>query len=115
VIIAAALAPDGQIGHSWGKAQAVAVGRVEGAALVAWEVHEVGWDHLHEQGSEGSHHARVVTFLRTHAVEAVLAEHVGAGMRRMLGSMGIRLVEHAQGDARAAMLAAAGHPPHDRP
>ena len=37
----------------------------------------------------------------------VLAHHVGDGMRRMLGSMGVVLVEGAAGDARAAMVAAA--------
>jgi predicted Fe-Mo cluster-binding NifX family protein len=114
VNLAAAVTPDGRIAHTWGKAQTVAVGRVEHGALVGWELHAVGWDLLHEQGNEGSHHARVVTFLRSHAVQVVLADHVGAGMRRMLESMGITLVEQAQGDARAAMLAAAGRDPHSR-
>ena len=59
------------------------------------------------RGRQGSHHARVVTFLQAHDVELVLVDHVGDGMRRMLPSMGVELREGVHGDARAAMLAAA--------
>lgn len=107
VIIAAAIAPDGTIGHAWGRAETVAVARVADGGIVDWQEHSVGWDQSHEQGTHGSHHARVVTFLRDQGVEVVLAQHVGEGMRRMLGSMGLVLVEGAGGDARAAMVAAA--------
>jgi predicted Fe-Mo cluster-binding NifX family protein len=108
VIIAAAIGPDGTIGHAWGRAEAVAVARVTDGRIEDWQEHGVGWDRSHDQGTHGSHHARVVAFLREQGVEMVLAHHVGEGMRRMLATMGIVLVEGAGGDARAAMVDAAG-------
>jgi predicted Fe-Mo cluster-binding NifX family protein len=49
----------------------------------------------------------VVTFLRDHHVEAVLANHVGDGMVRTLDAMGLPLHLGAAGDARAAVKAVA--------
>jgi predicted Fe-Mo cluster-binding NifX family protein len=108
MILAVPVEPDGRVGHTWGKAAAVAVATVTHATITRWEVHEVGWDLVHEEGPHGAHHARVVRFLREHGVEAVLVDHVGAGMRRMLTTMGIALHERMHGDARAAVLTAAG-------
>ena len=105
MIVAAAVEPDGHLGHSWGKARSVVVARVEGEQVLAWQVHQVSWDRLHDAGTHGSHHARVVSFLREHRVEAVAVDHVGEGMRRMLASMGVRLVEDVHGPAREALLA----------
>ena len=107
MILAAAVDPEGSVAHSWGRAPAVAVARVEDGQILGWAEHPVGWDALHDEGTHGSHHARVVTFLRDNEVEVVLVDHVGDGMRRMLPSMGVRLIEGIQGDARQAMLAAA--------
>jgi predicted Fe-Mo cluster-binding NifX family protein len=61
---------------------------------------------LHDEGTPGSHHARVVSFLRDHQVEAVVANHIGDGMVRMLDTMGLPTHLGAAGDARAAVLAA---------
>lgn len=97
----------GTVGPRWGKADRVAVADVTGGAITAWEEFDVGWDVLHDQGTEGSHHARVVKFLRDNQVEVVAAPHVGPGMVRMLDTMRIRLVTGAAGDARSAALAAA--------
>ena len=113
MIIAAAVQPDGSLGHSWGKARSVVVATVEADAIVDWRPYEVAWDLLHDEGTPGAHHARVVTFLQAHGVEMVLVDHVGDGMRRMLSSMGVDLREGVQGDARAAMLAVAR--PDDEP
>ena len=107
MIIAAAVQPDGSLGHSWGKARSVVVATVEADAIVDWRPYEVAWDLLHDEGTPGAHHARVVTFLQAHGVEMVLVDHVGDGMRRMLSSMGVELREGVQGDARTAMVAAA--------
>ena len=57
-------------------------------------------------GTEGSHHARVVRFLTDHHVDLVVAEHMGAGMTRMLTTMGIQFVLGVDGDAKASVLAA---------
>ena len=101
MIIAAAIEPDGTMGRAWGKADTVAVARVRDGRIEDWQEHRVAWDQSHGQGTHGSHHARVVAFLQEQGVEAVLAHHVGEGMRRMLDAMG------ASGDVRAAMLQAA--------
>ncbi len=110
MIIAAPVEPDGSVGHTWGKARSVVVARVEAGRIADWTPYEVAWDVLHDAGTHGSHHARVITFLRAHDVGVVLVDHVGDGMRRMLTSAGIDLREGVGGDARAAMRSAAGDP-----
>ncbi len=107
MIVAVAMGPTGLVGHSWGKASTVALGTVEDAAVTDWREFPVGWDVSHDEGGHGRHHARVVAFLREHRVQAVVVDHVGDGMRRMLGTMGVDLHEGVTGDARAAVLAAA--------
>lgn len=110
MIIAAAIDPDGQLGHSWGKARRVAIADVVAGRVEAWDEFDVGWDRLHDEGSHGSHHARVVAFLREHRVQVVAADHVGEGMRRMLATMGTTLVEGARGPARAVLVSLAALP-----
>ena len=107
MVICVPVTLDGAIDASWGRAPRVAVIRVEGGTIVADEEHPVGWDSLHDTGTEGSHHARVARFLRDHGVEVVLAGHMGPPMVHMLGQMGIRARLGATGDARAAALAVA--------
>ncbi len=102
--VAAAVDPEGSLGHSWGKARSVVIGEVEDGQVVAWQPHDVSWDRVHDEGTSGAHHARVATFVRAHGVQLVLADHVGGGMRRMLGTMGVVLVEGVAGDARSAMI-----------
>ncbi|MGA3155789.1 MAG: hypothetical protein ABSD40_25835 [Streptosporangiaceae bacterium] len=57
---------------------------------------------LHDEGTEGAHHARVARFLRDNQIQAIAVHHVGPGMQRMLGSMAIRVVDDLGGDARSA-------------
>ncbi|MEP7191987.1 MAG: NifB/NifX family molybdenum-iron cluster-binding protein [Actinomycetota bacterium] len=89
----------------WGRADWVAVADVVGGEIVSWREVEVSWSRLHDEGTPGSHHARVVTFLREHQVEAVVANHMGDGMVRTLDTMGLPVHLGAAGDARAAVLA----------
>ena len=98
---------DGQVDPRWVRAERVAVAEVSGGEITDWQEFDVGWGTLHDQGTEGAHHARVARFLREHAVEAVAVHHVGPGMQRMLGSMAIRLVAGEEQDARSAARAAA--------
>lgn len=110
MIICSTLAPDGAVGGGLGRASRVAVAAVSAGAVDSWEEHDVDWDRLHGEGSEGAHHARIVRFLREHDVEVVIARGIGPGMQRTLATMGLRTVLGVEGDARAAMLqAAAGH------
>lgn len=45
-------------------------------------------------------------FLRDQGVTHVVADHMGAGMARMLATMGIPVVRPTDRDARASVLAA---------
>lgn len=91
----------------WGKAGSVAVARVEGGRIASWEVFPVGWDALHDAGTEGGHHARIARFLMEHHVQVVVAGHMGPPMARMLHEMGLTVVLGAEGDPAVAVLAAA--------
>ena len=102
------VAADGDVSGGWGRAPRVAVATVQDGRVVGWQEHDVRWDLAHDEGSEGAHHARVARFLREHAVDVVVTGHLGAGMQRMLGTLGIRVVRDARGNAREAVLAAAG-------
>ena len=74
--------------------------------IADWQVHEVSWDVLHDDSTHGSHHARVVTFLRNNGIQAIVVDHVGEGMQRMLSTMDIPLLPATPGDAKASTLAA---------
>jgi predicted Fe-Mo cluster-binding NifX family protein len=106
MIVCVPVTPDGQVDPSWGRAGRVAVARVEGGQITAWDEHAVAWDVLHDVGMEGGHHARVATFLRDHGVEVVVAGHMGPPMAQMLAKARILARTGAQGDARQAVEAA---------
>lgn len=110
MIVCVPVDPDGSVGHSWGRAPRVAVARVESRNIADWQEFEVRWDALHDEGTEGGHHARIARFLQEHGVEAIVAGHVGPGMLQMLPKMGVVLRLGASGDARSAVLSAATEP-----
>lgn len=105
--VLAPVTPDGQIGEGFGRAPRVAIYTVQGGAVTETQVHEVGWDVLHDTGAEGTHHARVARFLMDQGVKTVVAAHMGQGMQHMLAKMGIRVELGASGVAAAAVLEAA--------
>jgi len=92
----------------WGRADWVAVADVSDGEIAKWQEIEVSWNRLHDEGSGARHHARIARFLKEHQIEAVVADHVGDGMVRMLDTMKLPLHVNASGDARAAVLAAVG-------
>ena len=55
---------DGQVDPRWGRADRVAVAEVAGGEVRDWQEYTVAWGTLHDQGTEGAHHARVARFLR---------------------------------------------------
>jgi predicted Fe-Mo cluster-binding NifX family protein len=110
MIVCVPVEPDGSVGHSWGRAPRVAVARVESGDVADWQEYDVHWDSLHDEGTEGGHHARIARFLQDHGVQAIVAGHVGPGMLQMLPKMGVALRLGASGDARSAVLAAAREP-----
>lgn len=106
MIVATPVTADGQSAAAWGKAHWIGVADVRTGAVVAWQVHEVAWDVSHDAGTHGSHHARIVRFLKEQGIEAVVVDHMGPGMQRVLATMGIPLLPASPGDARASILAA---------
>ena len=67
---------DGQVDPRWGRADRVAVADVADGEIRDWQEFTVAWGTLHDQGTEGAHHARVARFLRDNQVQAVAADHV---------------------------------------
>ncbi len=106
MIVAVPVTPDGLVDRRWGKADQVAVARVEDGAVRDWRVHQTDWHRLHDEGHHGSHHARVVRFLRDNQVEAVVIDHAGASMLNTIQKMGLNVVLDAAGSARDAALLA---------
>ncbi len=96
----------GAVDPRWGRADRVAVADVSDGQVTSWEEFQVQWGVLHDTGTEGSHHARVVRFLRDHGVETVVADHMGAGMMQVMERMGLKVFLGGSGDAREAVLAA---------
>ncbi len=111
MVVCVPVTGDGAVDHSWGRARRVAVAEVTGGRLASWAEFDVGWDTLHDSGSEGGHHAQLARFLLDHQVEAVVAGHIGGPMEHMLGKMGLRVVLGASGDAREAARASGGQTP----
>ncbi|OCL36955.1 hypothetical protein BCR15_12810 [Tessaracoccus lapidicaptus] len=106
MIVATPVTEEGQSAHAWGRAHWVGVADVRDGDVADWTVHEVRWDESHDAGTHGSHHARVVRFLKEQGVEAVVVDHMGEGMARMLHTMGIPILAASPGDARESILAA---------
>jgi predicted Fe-Mo cluster-binding NifX family protein len=89
-------------GGGWGRAQTVALARIEtGGQIEDWQLVPVGWGELHGSGTEGSHHARIVRFLKEHQVGCVITGHMGPGMVRVMEAMNIPVFVGAAGPARA--------------
>ena len=80
--IAIPVTPDGHVEQGWGRAPLVAVATREDGAITDWAVHQVR---------------------RDNAVEAVVVDHMGQGMRHTLGKMGIPVLPALVPDARQAV------------
>jgi predicted Fe-Mo cluster-binding NifX family protein len=109
MIVCVPVTSTGEIDPRWGRAARVAVVEVRDGDLVRWEEFEVGWDQLHDVGTEGGHHARVAQFLQDHRIDVVVAGHMGGPMVQMLDRMGLEVQLGASGDAgRAVVFLGAG-------
>ena len=118
--IAAAIASDSTQLVGLGRAPRVALATVEGDDITGMTIVDVQWDALHGQqecnhddpnhehgaGGHGSHHARIVTFLRENDVDAVLAAHAGPPMVNTIQKMGLAFLT-ADGDVQDVLIAAA--------
>ncbi|HEY3339956.1 MAG TPA: NifB/NifX family molybdenum-iron cluster-binding protein [Propionicimonas sp.] len=106
MIVATPVTEDGRSAEAWGRAHWIGVADVSGGAVSSWDVHEVGWDESHDEGTHGSHHAMIVRFLKERAIEAVVVDHMGEGMVRVMETMQIPLLPASPGDAQASILTA---------
>jgi predicted Fe-Mo cluster-binding NifX family protein len=106
MVVCVPVTTDGLIDPAWGRADRVAITEVTGDGIGAWQEYDVGWHTLHDEGSEGSHHARVARFLKEHHVEAIVANHMGMPMVHMLERMGVKICLGAKGNAREATMGA---------
>lgn len=105
-IVAVVVTPDGRlIGGGLGRASHLAVGRIDDGAMTSWQVFEVRWDVLHDEGPHGTHHGRIVRFMQEHGVQRVVAAHIGPPMQNTLTKLGLALTMDATGDAQTAALA----------
>jgi predicted Fe-Mo cluster-binding NifX family protein len=110
VVVCVPVTEDGEVDPRWGRARRVALAEVHDGRIGTWQEVEVGWDSLHDAGTEGGHHARVARFVADHGVQAVAAGHMGDPMLTMLTKLGIAVHLGAAGDARAAVLAVGDGP-----
>jgi predicted Fe-Mo cluster-binding NifX family protein len=106
MIVATPVTADGQSAAAWGRAHWIGVAEVADGSVRAWQVHEVGWDESHDEGSHGSHHARIVRFLKEQAIDAVVVDHMGPGMVQVMQTMRIPVLPASPGDAQASIVAA---------
>lgn len=107
MIVATPVTAEGHSAAAWCKAHWIGLAEVDDRGEVGQlTIHEVAWDVSHDSGSHGSHHARIVRFLNDHQVRAVVVDHMGAGMQRVMASMGIPLLPASPGDARLSISAA---------
>jgi predicted Fe-Mo cluster-binding NifX family protein len=104
MVICVPVTEEGLVDPRWGRADRVAIAEVAGDGIGAWQEYDVGWNALHDAGTEGSHHARVARFLQDHHVEAVVANHMGTPMVHMLEKMGVKVWLGARGNARNAAV-----------
>jgi len=106
MIVATPVTAEGQSAAAWGKAHWIGVAGVEDGVVTTWQVHEVGWDVSHDEGTHGSHHARIVRFIKEQAIDAVVVDHMGPGMVQVMQTMRIPVLPASPGDAQASILAA---------
>ncbi len=104
MLVCVPVTAEGLIDPRWGRADRVAITEVTEDGIGTWREYEVGWNALHDAGTEGSHHARVARFVKEHHVDAVLANHMGPPMVHMLERMGVKVLLGAMGDAREAVI-----------
>jgi predicted Fe-Mo cluster-binding NifX family protein len=110
MIVMTPVTPEGDSDPRFGRAPRVAVAEVIDAQVTSWAEHQVNWDVLHDEGTHGGHHARVMTFLKEQGVEAVISAEMGPGMARMLESAKIPVLVASPGDAKASVVAAIADP-----
>ena len=106
MIVATPVSESGQSAAAWGKAHWIGVANLKDGAVTTWQIHEVAWDVSHDEGTHGSHHARIVRFLKEQGIDAVVVDHMGPGMVQVMQTMRIPVLPASPGDAQASVVAA---------
>ena len=106
MIVATPVSESGQSAAAWGKAHWIGVANLKDGAVTTWQIHEVAWDVSHDEGTHGSHHARIVRFLKEQGIDAVVVDHMGPGMVQVMQTMRIPMLPASPGDAQASVVAA---------
>ncbi|MGZ8766023.1 MAG: NifB/NifX family molybdenum-iron cluster-binding protein, partial [Acidimicrobiia bacterium] len=88
MVVCVPVTREGLVDPRWGRADRVAIAEVTASGVGDWQEFDVGWGTLHDEGTEGSHHARMARFLLDHHVEAVVVDHMGEAMMRTLRPVG---------------------------
>ena len=95
------------VGGGLGRAHWMAIATIEGGEITNWEEFEVGWDELHGTGAPGTHHARIVRFMREHDAQAVVTGHMGPPMVNTMTKLKCRPFTEMFGNAKEMALQAA--------
>ena len=107
VNICVPITSSGDVAPRWGRADRVAVAEVSDATIHGWRELDVGWSTAHDASTEGAHHARIAAFPLDNTISAVVVQHVGPGMQRMLDTMNITVLADRSGPARDAVITTA--------
>lgn len=113
MILTLPVTDDGSVDPRFGRASTMAVAEVTDGQITSWTTHDVGWDVLHDEGPHGTHHGRIVRFLKEHNVERVLFVRMGDGMINTINKMGLVLIQVDPVDAKEIVLQAAAIDPSD--
>lgn len=89
---------DGTVELRFGRAHFVAVAEFDGDQLTNWTVDEVNWDVLHDEGTHGHHHARMVRYIKEHNVERIGFVGMGQSMMNTLNKANVLLFQIDAGD-----------------
>ncbi len=108
--ITAPVDDNGMLAPGFGRARKMAIATFEEKTLVDYEVIDVGWDILHDEGPHGSHHGRIVRFLKEHDIDRVLCAGMGESMAHTINKMGLPLFRHDPIDIRQALDEVAAYP-----
>lgn len=103
MIVCAPVTSDEHIDPYLDRADWIVVAEVINGEIVSWQDIDVLWSLLHDSGAYGSHHDRIVKFLSEHRIEAIVANHMGDDMVRILKTKGTPVHLGATGNARTAV------------
>ncbi len=109
-IICIPLNADGTIHDRLGKANTVAICKLEDGQVSDWTEHVVEWDTTYGVDVMGVHHPRIMRFMQDQKVDAVVADNVCDVIQRSLPNVGVTVHPGFTGDARSVVASAMAVP-----